>query len=137
MRDCYLMVLKDGRLRLKHVLIAEKAIGHELPCGAIVHHADGTKKNNANRNLVICPDKAYHNLLHMRMRSVAAGFPAHFRRCEYCKHYDDPKNLRIRANGRALHIPCKTERKRLSRRRVAARRKATDPNFRGGHTFVP
>lgn len=57
----------------EHVLIAERALGRYLPEGAEVHHADENKRNNANRNLVICQDKAYHKLLHARARVVAAG----------------------------------------------------------------
>lgn len=54
-----------------HVIRAERALGKPLPLGAIVHHADGTKGDNAP--LVICQDQAYHLLLHRRMRIVKAG----------------------------------------------------------------
>ncbi len=56
---------------LLHRVRAEKALGKPLPEGAIVHHADGTKGDNAP--LVICPDDSYHQLLHARMRIKAAG----------------------------------------------------------------
>lgn len=56
-----------------HVLIAETALGHPLPAGAEVHHVDEDRTNNKNANLVICQDKAYHKLLHVRMRIVRAG----------------------------------------------------------------
>jgi len=48
--------------------IAEQALGKPLPKGALVHHADGNALNNDPENLVICPDNAYHNLLHKRLR---------------------------------------------------------------------
>jgi len=51
-----------------HILIAEKALGKELPFGAEVHHVDENKANNLNTNLVICEDKSYHGLLHRRQR---------------------------------------------------------------------
>ena len=54
-----------------HVARAEAALGHPLPPGAIVHHADGSARDDAP--LVICPDAAYHRLLHRRMRVKAAG----------------------------------------------------------------
>lgn len=82
-----------------HVLIAEKVLGKPLPIGADVHHADGNRANNANSNLVICPNRKYHMLLHMRMRAVAAGVPAHFRMCEICRKFDEPSNLYIKPNG--------------------------------------
>lgn len=58
---------------LEHIVIAERALGRYLPSGAEVHHVDENTSNNANANLVICQDKAYHKLLHYRARVVAAG----------------------------------------------------------------
>lgn len=54
-----------------HRLRAEKALGKPLASGVEVHHADGTK--NDSSPLVICQDRAYHMLLHRRMRIIAAG----------------------------------------------------------------
>jgi hypothetical protein len=54
-----------------HVVRAEKALGHPLPAGAHVHHADGSIRDDAP--LVICQDSKYHKLLHVRMRIVRAG----------------------------------------------------------------
>jgi hypothetical protein len=55
------------------VLVAEQALGRYLPDGVEVHHVDEDVRNNRNGNLVICQDKAYHKLLHVRARVVAAG----------------------------------------------------------------
>ena len=54
-----------------HRVRAEKALGRPLPAGAVVHHADGSKADDAP--LVICQDQAYHRFLHARMRVKAAG----------------------------------------------------------------
>jgi len=54
-----------------HVLRAERALSKPLPPKAVVHHADGSKRDDAP--LVICQDQAYHALLHVRMRVKAAG----------------------------------------------------------------
>ncbi len=59
-----------GRTRL-HVARAEQALGHPLPAGAEVHHADGSKSDTAP--LVICQDHRYHRLLHVRTKVVKAG----------------------------------------------------------------
>ena len=61
-----------GEVR-EHVAIAQRALGRRLPNGAQVHHVDGNKRNNANGNLVICQDGAYHALLHHRAVIVRAG----------------------------------------------------------------
>ena len=56
-----------------HLLIAEAALGRQLPRGVEVHHVDENEHNNARTNLVICQDAAYHKLLHVRARTVRAG----------------------------------------------------------------
>lgn len=56
---------------LVHRLRAERALGKPLPPKAEVHHADGSISVEAP--LVICPSRAYHMFLHVRMRVKAAG----------------------------------------------------------------
>jgi hypothetical protein len=73
-----------GRNGLLHRLRAEKALGHPLPVGAIVHHADGSRDDDAP--LVICPDDGYHLALHARMRIQAAGgHPWNDKICARCQ----------------------------------------------------
>lgn len=54
-----------------HRARAERALGHPLPPRAVVHHADGSLREDAP--LVICEDNGYHRFLHARMRIRAAG----------------------------------------------------------------
>lgn len=66
-----------------HRIRAEAALGKPLPAQAVVHHADGSKR--ADAQLVICQDNAYHLLLHARMRVVkAGGNPNTDRVCSRC-----------------------------------------------------
>lgn len=67
----YIMIrCLDKVYRYQHILVAERILGKPLPHGAIIHHVDGCKYNNEPSNLVICPDKSYHNLIHKRMKEL-------------------------------------------------------------------
>ena len=87
----------DGVKKFEHVRIAESALGKELPAGAVVHHVDGSRDNNSNDNLVVCPDRAYHNLLHARMDAVNASGNPDFRKCRWCGVYADMSEHRHKA----------------------------------------
>src|SRR5712671_1621022 len=69
------------------------ALGKRIPRGAEVHHVDGDYTNNENTNLVLCPNRAYHKLLHIRTEAYVACGNANFRKCAYCRVYDSPSNL--------------------------------------------
>ncbi|SRR6266404_3124747 len=78
--------------RYEHRAIAAKALGRSLRGTEEVHHVDGRLNND---NLVICPDHAYHMLLHIRQRAFDACGNYNCRKCSICKQWDDPSNLRI------------------------------------------
>jgi hypothetical protein len=60
-----------GQYISAHRVRAELALGKPLPPGSPVHHVDGTK--NERSALVICQDRDYHWLLHVRTRIKQAG----------------------------------------------------------------
>jgi len=79
-----------AKYRGEHILVAERALGHPLPRGAVVHHVNENKQDNRPANLVICQDVSYHQLLHARLRVLqAGGSPNLHRRCHRCKQLRD------------------------------------------------
>ncbi len=67
----YVRIWTGKRYEMEHVLLAEKALGKPLPPGAVVHHMNNKPADNHTPfNLVVCPDQAYHMLLHKRAREL-------------------------------------------------------------------
>lgn len=69
-RDGYVLVwVKKGQFELEHRVIAERVLGRKLKPDEEVHHIDGVRSNNSNRNLLICK-RQYHSQLHHRCARV-------------------------------------------------------------------
>ena len=101
--------------RPEHVLVVEKVLGRELPKGAVVHHIDGNKLNNSKENLLVCQDQAYHMLMHQRQRAMDESGNPNYRKCKFCKKYDDPSSLS--ANGTSnYHKKCRNSYLQLRRK---------------------
>jgi len=114
--DGYVVVTKDYRGQMEHVLVAERALGKPLPPEARVHHVDEDRSNNAPHNLVVCPSEAYHQLLHQRMRAYAASGHYDWRICSYCQRYDAPANLFLHPTQvQAYHRACRNAHDRARR----------------------
>lgn len=104
----------------EHAYLAEQALGKPVPAGAELHHINGTRRDNSRGNLVLCQDRKYHRLLHQRKAALKASGHAHWRKCRFCKEYDDPKYLYISGeNGHTVnHRECFNEYERSRRRAV-------------------
>ena len=106
----YGYITKGTEKKLEHVLVAEKALGKGLPDFAEVHHINGIRSDNRNENLVICPSRAYHKLLHQRQKSLEECGNPNFRKCPFCKNYDDPNKMKHNVGSRYFyHSACKSE----------------------------
>lgn len=105
----YVRKLKAGSYVGEHVLKSERALGRPLPAGAIVHHANEVKPDNRNSNLVICQDRAYHMLLHKRIRAYKATGSATAIKCTHCGVWGmagDPTMRTHRSGTQSMHRTC-------------------------------
>jgi hypothetical protein len=57
----------------EHIVIVERLTGIVTAPPMEIHHVNEIKSDNSPSNLVLCPDRAYHQLLHARARIVRAG----------------------------------------------------------------
>lgn len=105
----YIALGKNGKKTQEHVSIVESVLGRSLPPGAEIHHINGDKSDNTTSNLVVCPSKAYHKMLHQREASMDACGNPNYRKCPFCKNYDDPSNMTHNKTSRYFYHPsCKT-----------------------------
>jgi len=106
----YVAIAKNGKKKQAHVLVAESAIGKPLPAGAEVHHVNEIRSDNRNENLVICPSKAYHKLIHVRATALHECGNANYRKCPFCKRYDNPLAMKHNASSRYFyHTECRQQ----------------------------
>ena len=86
-----------------HINVAEAALGKKLPKGSVVHHVNENKHDNRNENLVICNSRAYHNLIHRRIRAYEATGDADSVKCVYCKEWGTSSSMYVRERSRGGH----------------------------------
>jgi hypothetical protein len=96
-----------------HLKVVRKALGRSLRNTECVHHLDGDGTNNRTDNLVVCPNTEYHCLLHIRADALNSCGNANYRKCKFCKKYDDPKDMvnidKSRPNGKYIHKVCRLQ----------------------------
>jgi hypothetical protein len=101
----------------EHRTVIEKALGHKIPKGAVTHHIDGDKRNNAKSNLVLCPSQKYHYLLHIRKTALEACGNKHWRKCVYCAQHGDAETMKPIRNGSFYHRECSNANRRMNRKK--------------------
>jgi hypothetical protein len=70
-----------------------------------VHHINEVKDENRNDNLVICQDRAYHSLLHQRLRAYkATGNPSALK-CNICKEWGS--DVTAMRGHNPVHLHCR------------------------------
>ena len=107
--DGYYFLKKDGARIRRARWIAATKLGRPLRWPEQVHHVNFRKLDDRPRNLVICPDTAYHLLLHARTRALSACGHADWRPCVFCKRYSDLSHLKKHGGGHAHHPACSTK----------------------------
>lgn len=112
----YVLILKPNHPKAnsrgyiqEHILIAEKVLGKLLPTGAVIHHINENRSDNRKENLVICQDENYHRFLHVRLRALKACGNPNWKKCRYCKEWDDPENLYIDSCNQGFHKKCRNK----------------------------
>ena len=104
----YGYIVHGNEKTMEHRAIVERVLGHPLPPRAEVHHINGNRADNRNENLVVCPNRAYHFLLHVREKALDACGNANFRKCPFCQQYDDPQTMMHNKSSRYYyHGECK------------------------------
>jgi len=105
-------------------LIVSNALGKVLPPDSVAHHHDKNPNNNDNSNLVLCNDRSYHKLLHIRANALQDCGNPEFRKCSICKQYDDTNNL-YKNRSTWIHIECAVLYNKQRRERVRNNKQKT------------
>jgi hypothetical protein len=103
---------------LEHIAVVEAALGHCLPNGAVVHHINENPSDNRNSNLIVCPDRKYHRLLHMRAKALRACGHVDWIHCLICGKWGLRETMYSVGGTSGRHTVCHARAERLRRRGV-------------------
>jgi hypothetical protein len=91
--------------RKLHTRRAKAALGHKLPYDACIYRIN-KDQTNPDAQLVICPDKAYHDLLDRRLAAFNHTGNANHRQCWFCREWDAPTELITFDHKQHIHPEC-------------------------------
>jgi hypothetical protein len=94
-RKDYVRVYSKGKIVKEHTKIVEEILGKPLPKEAVIHHIDNNPRNNKTNNLIIFQNQKEHLSFHQREKAYDVCGNANWRKCRYCKTYDDIQYLKI------------------------------------------
>lgn len=120
---------------LEHILVCEMALGDFLPPGAVPHHINEIKDDNRPDNLLLCESRAFHNLLHKRMRALKECGHADWLRCKICHAWSSPDDLYVmvqKGETVSYHRACIQDYKR-KKREAAGRPMGAPRGARGAY----
>jgi metal-responsive CopG/Arc/MetJ family transcriptional regulator len=106
----------------EHILIIEKAYGINVTSEMEIHHKNENRADNRLENLVLCANVAEHRLLHQKLRALKSCGNENYRKCPFCKKYDNPSNMNEQKHkeyeSTYFHSSCRNE--HLKRLRMLA-----------------
>jgi hypothetical protein len=90
----------------EHILVMEEHLGRFLVDGEVVHHVNRNTKDNKIENLMLFANNSEHKTYHRKEDAFNACGNSDWRKCTFCKQYDDVKNLKVRFASSCYHPEC-------------------------------
>jgi hypothetical protein len=92
---------------LEHILVAEKSIGRRLKQNEVVHHKNQVRDDNRPENLEVIESRSSHQRLHRAERALKECGNPDWRKCQFCKNYDDPSVMIVNSPSSMCHKSCR------------------------------
>lgn len=92
---------------LEHILVAEQTVGRQLKDGEVVHHKNGLRDDNRPENLMVCESTKEHHRQHLMERALRECGNPNWRKCQFCKNYDDPSIMIFNSRSSMCHKSCR------------------------------